>query len=322
MIVAPAKPGTSRVGNEVTKNAGLNRCDHCVKVPLPTGKNGWGTALKPAYEPILLLRAPLAGTVQANFDAHGVGAMHINAARVPLKGGQADVERTRSKVCRCDDGSETDSLSNFGTNSLCRSCGGWTNTPTDVSAGRWPANLALDEEAAAVLDADAQSLATGRFYRVPPVDAHTTVTYGFGGVLEHNVQNSNRRVDLEGDDTRPSRFFYVSKASTAEREEGLRGFAPQRRTDGRESESEHPRLRTSKRRNVHPTVKPIELGRWLTRLLAPSGGRVLDPFAGSGSFGIAAYQEGAEWVGLEREAEYVEIARARIAHWCAQGRMI
>ena len=296
------------------------RCANCgADPPLPTGKNGWGTALKPAWEPILLLRAPLAGTTQANFDAHGVGAMNINAARVPLKGPTRGMEDARGKPCKCESRQHNRGLLGF--SGLCDSCGGFpSNTASD--AGRWPANLALDEEAAAVLDADAQSWPNHLHYRVPTEENWESFTFTIGGTTTRDVAKANARADLEGDDTRPSRFFYVSKASTAEREEGLRGFAPQRRTDGRESESEHPRLRTSKRRNVHPTVKPIELGRWLTRLLAPPGGRVLDPFAGSGSFGIAAYQEGAEWVGLEREAEYVEIARARIAHWCAQGRMI
>lgn len=91
-----------------------------------------------------------------------------------------------------------------------------------------------------------------------------------------------------------SRFFYAAKASRAEREAGLEGHGT--------------------RANTHPTVKPIELMRYLVRLITPPGASVIDPFMGSGSTGCAAMLEGARFVGIEREAEYMNIARARIAH--------
>lgn len=108
-----------------------------------------------------------------------------------------------------------------------------------------------------------------------------------------------------------SRLFYAAKASRAEREAGLDGLSKRR------SPIFSGRL-TAPRANAHPTVKPLRLCQWLVRLVVPVGGVVLDPFAGSGSTGIAAVLEGRQFVGIEREAEYVAIARARIAHWARQ----
>jgi site-specific DNA-methyltransferase (adenine-specific) len=149
----------------------------------------------------------------------------------------------------------------------------------DPSKGRWPANLILDAEAGAMLD-----------------------------------EQAGREV---------SRFFYCAKASRAERNAGLDGFeermpdnaidrAAQRNGDepapGRGSLS-------LPRANVHPTVKPIDLMRYLVRLVTPPGGTVLDPFTGSGTTGIAAGLEGFDFIGIEREAEYREIAEARLNWW-------
>jgi hypothetical protein len=122
-----------------------------------------------------------------------------------------------------------------------------------------------------------------------------------------------------------SRFFYCAKASRAERNAGLEGFeekpAPgavgmQTVTAADWGDPDQPTYeRTTAHRNSHPTVKPIELMRWLVRLVTPPGGRVLDPFAGSGTTGCAAVLEGFDFIGIEREQEYVEIARARLAWW-------
>jgi site-specific DNA-methyltransferase (adenine-specific) len=117
------------------------------------------------------------------------------------------------------------------------------------------------------------------------------------------------------------RFFYCSKASRKEREAGcdeLPRRVVQTFTIGAHNKqlcAAHPVA------NVHPTVKPIDLMRWLVRLVTPAGGLVLDPFAGSGSTGAAAVLEGARFVGIEREADYVPIARARITHWARSTRL-
>jgi hypothetical protein len=119
-----------------------------------------------------------------------------------------------------------------------------------------------------------------------------------------------------------SRFFYTAKASRGERNAGLEGFEEQtagvgdQRTSGDMNERLHRGEREHVlRRNNHPTVKPIDLMRWLVRLVTPPGGTICDPFAGSGTTGIAAALEGFDFIGIEREAEYVEIAKARIAWW-------
>jgi site-specific DNA-methyltransferase (adenine-specific) len=109
-----------------------------------------------------------------------------------------------------------------------------------------------------------------------------------------------------------ARFFYTPKAGREDREEGCDEHELVRRTDGREAENHTPRLRTTERRNHHPTVKPTDLMRYLCRLVTPPGGTVLDPFTGSGSTGRGAVLEGFDFIGCELSPEYAEIARARI----------
>jgi DNA modification methylase len=121
---------------------------------------------------------------------------------------------------------------------------------------------------------------------------------------------------IEGD---VPRYFYVPKASTKERELGCEDLPEVRRTDGRTSERHVPNLRTTHRRNHHPCVKPIELMRYLCRLVTPLGGTVLDPFLGSGTTAIAAVLEGFRFLGCDLTPEYIEIARARLEYWIAQG---
>lgn len=157
--------------------------------------------------------------------------------------------------------------------------GGTDTSGFDPSVGRWPANLTLDEEAAVMLDAQA----------------------GNGGA---------------------SRFFYVAKAPRSEREAGLDDLPP--RSGGQATDREDgsaglnsPRAGAGRGggvRNHHPTVKNVALMRWLCRLITPPGGIILDPFMGSGSTGIAALAEGFKFVGIEREPDYMEIARRRIEH--------
>lgn len=124
-----------------------------------------------------------------------------------------------------------------------------------------------------------------------------------------------------GDTGGASRFFYTAKASRSEREAGLRGDKHFAATMGsgigaREHDPSEPRAYV---RNTHPTVKPVDLMRWLVRLVTPLGGTVLDPFLGSGTTGVAALQEGCRFIGIEREAQYVEIAKARISNEARQG---
>ena len=220
---------------------------------------GWGTALKPAYEPIVLARKPLIGTVAQNVTAYGTGALNIDGTRI---GGDE---------------------------------------------GRWPANLILDEEAGALLDeAVGEARSAGEYTRGGPTDG----VWDGPASIPIDGLTSATYADRGG----PSRFFYSSKAGRAEREAGLAGFAPERRSDGRAKDIENPRLRTDTRRNDHPTVKPIGLMRYLCLLITPPGGTVLDPFCGSGSTGMAALDAGFDFIGSDLDPHYLAIAQQRAAY--------
>ena len=210
---------------------------------------GLATGLKPAWEPIILARKPLDGTLDHNLKKHGTGAMNIDAPRIALS----------SQDCP----------------SAARAHG---QRITASERGRWPANLILSH---------ARTCAAMRCEPDCPI-----------GLLGER-----------------HRFFYAAKAARHERDAGCEEL-PRRVVQtfkiGAHNEqlcAEHPVA------NIHPTVKPIDLMRWLVRLLTPRGGLVLDPFTGSGSTGAAAVLERARFFGIEREADYVPIARARIAHW-------
>jgi site-specific DNA-methyltransferase (adenine-specific) len=176
-----------------------------------------------------------------------------------------------------------------------------------TDTGRWPANVVLDEEAAAALDEQSGMLQTGGGIRNGP---QTPAFFGrFAG--DEDVRS------FPSDTGGASRFYYVAKASRSEREAGL-ADAPRRNggsnAKGFTDDVARGMDRNRPVANHHPTVKPIALMRWLVRLVTPPDGLVLDPFTGSGTTGIAATLEGRRFLGIEREAEYVEIARARIAH--------
>jgi DNA modification methylase len=186
---------------------------------------GYGTGLKPSYEPILLARAPLDGTTEDNLNTWGTGALNIDATRIG-------------------------------------------------ESGYWPANV----------------------------------------LLSHGADCPMQMVDHPS--TGPSRLLYCAKTTRQEREAGCAQLPARRHAALYTGRKRAPGVR----RNIHPTVKPIELMRWLTRLTCPPGGTVLDPFTGSGSTGAAAVLEGRQFLGIERESEYVDIACARITHWAHQAK--
>jgi site-specific DNA-methyltransferase (adenine-specific) len=168
------------------------------------------------------------------------------------------------------------------------------NVAADTPDGRWPANVLLDAEAAQLLDAQTGDRPSAGEYRNPEKrDFRTTeaereqwIKFGNPGLVGNKYANETGGA---------SRFFYTAKASSSERNAGL-----------------------DDERNTHPTVKPIDLMRWLIRLVTPPDGTVLDPFLGSGTTGVAAHLENRDFIGIEREPEYMLIAEARIKHWSAQ----
>jgi site-specific DNA-methyltransferase (adenine-specific) len=326
---------------------------------------GWGTALKPAWEPIILARKPLAGNVASNVQAYGTGALNIDGTRIE---GKWTTWRRGDGSINPDAGFADEYVNG-------------SERPQDVRnpehpAGRWPANVVLDPEAAALLDEQTGELPAGvatkrnlpdegarqnvnlkartqrgedvgygdrggasRFFFVAESDSHeaTLPTDAQGSDGDRGAGNnaatslpevsglerggSFSAASMRGTPADLTRFRYVPKADREERERGLEHFPRRKLTDDGYGSIQEPILDRATPRenwtphraaNHHPTVKPVELMRWLCGLITPPGGTVLDPFAGSGSTGIAALREGFSFIGIEREAEYVEIARARI----------
>ena len=247
---------------------------------------GWGTALKPALEPITVARKPLVGTVASNVLQHGTGALNIDGCRVAGDPRKAHSATGLGSVKFFSEG-ETPVID---------------KVPHD--AGRWPANLIHDgsEEVLAGFPAKAGAAA--------PVKGSE------GSNPAKNTYGEYGRVPgaFHGDTGSAARFFYCAKASKADRNAGCEHLeAKQYSHDGRETTIENAYQRNnSVAQNNHPTVKPTELMRYLCRLVTPPGGLVLDPFMGSGSTGKAARLEGLRFVGCELSAEYLKIAQARI----------
>jgi DNA modification methylase len=265
----------------------------------PKSHNGaWGgTALKPAYEPIILARKPLIGTVAANVLAHGTGGLNIDRCRV---GDEVLPEITAGQA----------KLGTFERGVMV--------TPERV--GRWPANLLHDgsDEVLALFPDSRGQLADASLTAPSPKTSNVYGAMRREGEPSANSDNTGsvgfkmKPGARRGDAGSAARFFYCAKASRADRDEGLDG-APLKnnmRVNG-PRESEEAKTATL-RKNHHPTVKPTDLMRYLCRLITPPGGIVLDPFTGSGSTGKAAVLEGFGFIGCELQPEYVEIALARI----------
>jgi DNA modification methylase len=211
---------------------------------------GWGTALKPAHEPIVMARKPLSEkTVAKNVLEYGTGGINIDGCRVSSG----------------DDYSNRNSYTDRETNSSTFQSGGQMKSdPNEL--GRFPANIIFDEE--------------------------------------DNKEEWRR-------------YFYCPKASKKDRDGGmeqLQSKSIKGRDEGQDKTSIAYKARPTERKNIHPTVKPTDLMAYLVRLVTPKGGTVLDPFMGSGSTGKASVREGFDFIGIEREDEYMEIAKTRIEH--------
>lgn len=236
--------------------------------------SGWGTALKPAIEPIILARKPLDGTVAANVLAHGVGGLNIDACRVP--GEPIEIHaRTRNIT---------------GANSMSGTSTGSTGTGEFRADGRFPANVLLDEHAAAEMDEQSGW----------SVSRANTSSDGRGAEGSHIFASSslgrrdpsNSHTDSGG----ASRFFPVFK---------YQAKAPKK---------ERPVIvREDGSKLMHPTVKPVALMEWLVTLITPEGGTTLDPFAGTGTTLQAARDKGFNAIGVEQDADYLALIEQRLS---------
>lgn len=251
---------------------------------------GWGTALKPALEPITVARKPLVGTVAANVLEHGTGALNIDGCRVPSNGESLNGGRISTKTDGWDRPWKHD-----GEAVAAARARGAENVARAEALGRWPANL--------IHDGSDEVLAG-----FPQAGGGFGVRGGRASTEGYRMHHELGQTVGYGDTGSAARFFYCAKASRADRNSGLTDPGPQfkRGTTLRDVEN------TATTGNTHPTVKPTELMRYLLRLVTPPGGRTLDPYVGSGSTGKAAVMEGFDFVGIERDAEYIAIAKARI----------
>jgi site-specific DNA-methyltransferase (adenine-specific) len=268
---------------------------------------GWGTALKPANEPICLARKPLDGTVAENVETWGVGGLNIDASRIGYAN-ESD-KKLGQNSCR----SKSKGMQFYAERKRPQ----FDRSDRSHLQGRWPANVIFDEKAAAVLDEQSGILKTGTIK--PHVNNAIKKDDGSGKI----PLNASKSVtgSHEGASGGASRFFYVAKASKRERNAGLDGMPAKDWKDQgfRDNDSTHlsPRAgagRTSSNQNHHPTVKPIKLMEYLCKLITPPQGTILDPFMGSGSTGAAAKRLGFEFIGVELNPEYAEIAERRIKH--------
>jgi site-specific DNA-methyltransferase (adenine-specific) len=266
---------------------------------------GWGTALKPAHEPIVVARKPLQGTVAGNVLVWGTGGLNIDGCRV---GTDEDTARKPAVVA--------DTAAPFGR--------GVAMGGNGHAAGRWPANVVFDRTAGEALDQQSGERPAGAFPKSSNVPAGTHYEGGWGP-----VDNGERR---ELDSGGASRFFtqadfgpddwpflYQAKPSKKERNAGLDGVEKRitnEITPPGTAGSNNPRAganRSGASSNHHPTVKPIALMRWLVRMVTPPGGVVLEPFAGSGTTLVAAILEGFDAIGCEMTDEYLPIIEGRVA---------
>jgi len=255
--------------------------------------NGWGTALKPAHEPIIVARKPLEGTVANNVLTHGTGALNIDGSRIGT--GTGETRTVNYPDIRGDNFQQgKESYSERGT--VQREV---------VDKGRWPANIILDEHTAGLLD---EQSGVSKSTPAPRREVPYTSNSRSGGPMVFGGSNHN-------DSGGASRFFYVAKASKRDRNEGLEELPFIK--GGSLSGGEDKRSQTTNqpsRQNFHPTVKPTALMEYLVKLVTPPNGTVLDPFTGSGSTGKAAILNGFDFIGIEMTEDYLPIIDARLKH--------
>lgn len=265
---------------------------------------GWGSALKPAYEPIIVARKPFKGTLANNVLKNGLGGLNIDATRVLYTD---DYDKKHQEDIRKGTGTF------FGGKGVSKS------EQIDMK-GRFPANIILDEEAGKLLDKQSGITQSAKQPTKPRKQGFKSEYVG--GDLE--TREELKSVEY-GDKGGASRFFYVAKVSSKERNFGCEELEDKKFVLN-ESIKDQSRLeggvendlgwnRQKIRKNTHPTLKPIELMKYLVKLVSKEGQTILDPFAGSGSTGIAVELLGRNFIGIEMNEEYCDIAERRITAW-------
>jgi len=271
---------------------------------------GWGTALKPANEPICVARKPLSEkSVAENVLRWGTGGINIDGCRVNFNG-------DKPKECELVDFRGDGSQMNLNASGKERKTIEDRNYIPNEE-GRFPANIILDEIAGELLDEQSgisKSSPTPSHKRKGNVVADERTSKAAGMFGDGNILYGSNHNDKGG----ASRFFYQAKVSKAERNMGLDDFEDkviEGRDAGQDERAVAYKKRPTPTKNTHPTVKPVSLMTYLCRLVTPPNGIVLDPFMGSGSTGIAAQLEGFRFCGMEMDKDYFKIAEARIENW-------
>ncbi len=291
---------SGRSGGILGKETEITREITAPSTPEAQQWQGWGTALKPAFEPVIVARKPIEGTVANNVLKWGTGGLNIDGSRIGTT-----VETwpaTRSYAAgQMQPGHE-----------------GQTQSTGKAPAGRWPANIILDPYTAELLDEQSGISKDGVAVKRNRNTAEIESSYQ-GGWRKSNIDQGFS--GLGG----ASRFFYVAKASKRDRNEGLEELPEKikpygnREIDDVPEEGDRPgsvndKFTTQPAKNFHPTVKPTSLMEYLIKLVTPPQGTVLDPFTGSGSTGKAAILQGFDFIGIEMTEEYLPIIEGRLKH--------
>ncbi|MGB3128030.1 MAG: site-specific DNA-methyltransferase [Pseudomonas sp.] len=250
---------------------------------------GWGTALKPAHEPICVARKPFSGTVAKNMGRWGTGGLNIDGCRVSALDAEALAKNWDRNT----------TVDMRGGRFVGGKSGSIAMTAEASALGRWPANLIHDGSA------EVMALFPSQAGAAAPVTGTEPSAASAGLITGHRDRVAGA---FHNDSGSAARFFYCAKTSRTDRHEGMSNPGPQFKmgTTLRKVQT------TDTKGNNHPTVKPTDLMAYLCRLVTPAGGVVLDPFMGSGSTGKAAMREGFEFIGCEIDEQYAAIARARI----------
>jgi len=258
-----------------------------------TDWSGWGTALKPAWEPVIVARKPLSGTVADNVLRYGTGALNIDGCRVPH---DEDLAVTRTPQALDTRGQ------GWGFQAVSRG-----------NAGRWPANV-MHDGSAEVLAGFPDSNGSGPSRTLKRNSGNRNGDWGM------NASQTDSAELPDAGSGSAARFFYCAKASRTDRDEGCDHLPARTGAEAVERDDDTAGLQSPRAgagrtadtvRNFHPTVKPTDLMRYLARLVTPPDGLLLDPFMGSGSTGKGALLEGFRFVGIDLDPAHVAIAEAR-----------